>query len=280
MDQKDAGMALTGAPYALVIAGSDSSGGAGIARDIETFAAFGVRTCVAVTAVTAQTHDGVSSVVFMPAELIAEQMSTALTANRVAAIKIGMLGTARTVAAVTSVLRAHPDIPVVLDPILASSSGRSLLEIDAIAALKADLMPLCALVTPNLIELALLCGAEMATSDDALAKQAQCLVADGARAVLVKGGHAQGRHSTDILFRPDHPPARFEAPRVEGGMRGTGCILSSGIAAGLVLGLSLAECAGRAKQYVSKKYRTGPNMGSKPAGLLSVSGHEVRMRDE
>lgn len=265
MDRKDAGMALTGEPHVLVIAGSDSSGGAGIARDIETVAAFGVRICVAVTAVTAQTHDGVSSVEFMSAELVADQMSTALAANRVAAIKIGMLGTARTVAAVTSVLRSLPDIPVVLDPILASSSGRSLLELDAIGPLKADLMPLCTLVTPNLIELALLCDAETATTDDALAKQSQHLLLDGARAVLVKGGHAQGRHSTDVLFRPDQPPVRFDAPRLMGEMRGTGCALSSAIAAGLVLDLSLAECVGRAKQYVFKKYRTGPNTGSKPA---------------
>jgi hydroxymethylpyrimidine kinase/phosphomethylpyrimidine kinase len=264
MDQKDAGMALTGEPHVLVIAGSDSSGGAGIARDIETVAAFGIRSCVAVTAVTAQTHDGVCSVDFMPAELIAEQMWTALTANRVAAIKIGMLGTAETVAAVTSVLRSLHDIPVVLDPILASSSGRSLLEIDAIGPVKTDLMSLCTLVTPNLIELALLCDAETATTEDALAKQSQHLVLDGARAVLVKGGHAEGRHSTDILFRPDQPPIRFDAPRLMGGMRGTGCMLASAIAAGLAQDTSLEECVGRAKQYVFKKYSTGPDTGSKP----------------
>lgn len=255
-------MALTGEPHVLVIAGSDSSGGAGIARDIETVAAFGVRTCVAVTAVTAQTHDGVSSVEFMPAELVAEQMSTALAANRVAAIKIGMLGTVRTVAAVTSVLRAHPDIPVVLDPVLASSSGQPLLEKVAIAPLKVDLIPLCTLVTPNLIELALLCEVETATSDDALAKQSQHLVADGARAVLVKGGHAKGRQSTDILFQPHQPPVRFDAPRLMGAMRGTGCMLSSAIAVGLVLDFPLAECVGRAKQYVFKKYSTGWVAGS------------------
>lgn len=261
MDHKDTDMALTGEPHLLVIAGSDSSGGAGIARDIETITAFGVRTCLAVTAVTAQTHDGVSSVEFMPAELVAEQMWTALAANRVAAIKIGMLGTARTVAAVTSVLRSRPDIPVVLDPILASSSARSLLEPDAVGALKTDLMSLCTLVTPNLIELALLCDAETATSDDALANQSQHLVANGARAVLVKGGHAGGTRSTDILFQTDQPPVRFDAPRLMGAMRGTGCMLSSAIATGLVLDLSLAECVGRAKQYVFKKYSHRPGHG-------------------
>lgn len=251
-------MALTGQPHLLVIAGTDSSGGAGIARDIETVAAFGVRTCLAVTAVTAQTHDAVRSVEFIPAELVVEQILTALAANRVTAIKIGMLGTARTIEAVTSVLRLHPEIPVVLDPVLASSSGRSLLEIDAIGYLKADLMPFCTLVTPNLIELALLCDTETATNDEALAKQAQRLVADGAQAVLVKGGHAEGGQSTDILFRPDQPPIRFDAIRLQGGMRGTGCMLASAIAAGLAQNTSLEECVRRAKQYVFKKYRTVP----------------------
>jgi hydroxymethylpyrimidine/phosphomethylpyrimidine kinase len=245
-------MALTGEPHVLVIAGSDSSGGAGIARDVAAVATFGVRTCLAVTAVTAQTHDGVRSVEFTPAELVAEQMSAALAANHVTAVKIGMLGTARTVAAVTFVLRAHPDIPVVLDPVLASSSGRSLLEMDAIAPLKADLMPLCTLVTPNQIELALLCGAETATSEDTLAKQSQHLVADGAQAVLVKGGHADGEQSTDILFRPGQPPVRFVAPRLKAGMRGTGCMLASAIAAGLAQDTSLEECVKRAKRYVFK----------------------------
>lgn len=250
-------MALTGGPHVLVIAGSDSSGGAGIARDVETVAAFGVRTCLAVTAVTAQTHDEVGSVEFIPADLVAEQISAALAANRIAAVKIGMLGTARTVAAVASALRAHPHIPVVLDPVLASSSGRLLLETDAITPLKADLMRLCTVVTPNLIELALLCDAKTATNDAVLAKQAQHLVADGAQAVLVKGGHADGGQSTDILFRPDQPPVRFDAPRLQGTMRGTGCMLASAIAAGLAQDTSLEECVWRAKQYVFKKYRAG-----------------------
>lgn len=245
-------MALTGKPHVLVIAGSDSSGGAGIARDIETVAAFGVRTCLAVTAVTAQTHDGVRSVDLTSAELVAEQMSAALAANRVRAVKIGMLGTARTIAAVTAVLRVHPDIPVVLDPVLASSSGRTLLENDAIGQLRADLMPLCTLVTPNLIELALLSDAETATNDGALAKQAQHLVAEGAKALLVKGGHAEGGQSTDILFRPDEPPVQFDARRLKGGMRGTGCMLASAIAAGLAEDTNLEECVRRAKRYVFK----------------------------
>ncbi|MCO5071610.1 MAG: bifunctional hydroxymethylpyrimidine kinase/phosphomethylpyrimidine kinase [Rhizobiaceae bacterium] len=243
-------MATTGEPHVLVIAGSDSSGGAGIARDIETVAAFGLRSCVSVTAVTAQTHTAVTSVELMPAGLVAEQISAAFAANRIAAVKIGMLGTASTVAAVVSSLRAYPDTPIVLDPVLATTSGRPLLESDAIARLKADLMPLCALLTPNLNELALLCDAKTATSDDDVAWQAQELVSCGVRAVLVKGGHAEGRQSTDILFRPGRPPVRFDAPRLSGGARGTGCMLASAIATGLAQDLSLEDSVRRAKRYV------------------------------
>ncbi|MCB1468287.1 MAG: bifunctional hydroxymethylpyrimidine kinase/phosphomethylpyrimidine kinase [Rhizobiaceae bacterium] len=243
-------IATAGAPHVLVIAGSDSSGGAGIARDIETVAAFGIRSCVSVTAVTAQTHTAVTSVEFMPARLVAEQISAAFATNRVAAVKIGMLGTASTVAAVVSSLQAYPDIPIVLDPVLASTSGRPLLESDAIVRLKADLMPLCTLLTPNLNELGLLCDAKTATSDEEVCRQAQELVSCGVRAVLVKGGHAEGRQSTDILFRPGRPPIRFDAPRLGGGARGTGCMLASAIGAGLAQGLSLEDSVRRAKRYV------------------------------
>lgn len=246
-------MAVTGARHVLVIAGSDCSGGAGIARDIETVAAFGIRTCPVVTAITAQTHDAVGSVVCTPPWLVAEQLTAALAANRVSAIKIGMLGTAGTVAVVVSALRAHPHIPVVLDPVLASSSGRPLLETEAIALLKSNLMPLCTLVTPNLIELAMLCGCEPAANDDAPAVQAQHLVAGCAQAVLVKGGHAQGELATDSLYRPAQRPVQFQMPRLQGEMRGTGCSLASAIAAGLAQDRGLETSVRSAKQYVFER---------------------------
>ena len=198
----------------LVVGGSDSSGGAGIARDIETISSIGVRTCLAVTALTVQTHEAVMEIHYVQASLVADQMRAALQANKVAAVKIGMLATAEIVVAVAAVLRENPQVPAVLDPVLASSSGRALLEADAIAAMKRDLMPLCRLVTPNLIELALLVGAEPAAYESGVFGKGRKLLAAGARALLIKGGHASGsrsdRHSLAPRSRTN--PLRHTAP--------------------------------------------------------------------
>ncbi len=141
-------MALRREPHVLVVGGSDSSGGAGISRDIETISSIGVRTCLAVTALTVQTHEAVMEIHHLQPSLVADQMRAALQANTVAAIKIGMLATAEIVVAVAGALRENPQVPAVLDPVLASTSGRALLEAGAITAMKRNLMPLCRLVTP------------------------------------------------------------------------------------------------------------------------------------
>ncbi|MER8865351.1 hydroxymethylpyrimidine/phosphomethylpyrimidine kinase [Mesorhizobium sp. M0751] len=226
-------MAMRREPHVLVVGGSDSSGGAGIARDIETIASIGVRTCLAVTALTVQTHDAVMDIHHSPPSLVANQMCAALQANEVAAIKIGMLATAQIIVAVAAVLRKYPQVPTVLDPVLASTSGSTLLEAGAIAAMKRDLIPLCCIVTPNLPELALLIGSELAVDEDGALQQGQRLLAAGAQALLIKGGHASGPRSTDILLRSDQQPIRFDAPRLAASMRGTGCMLASAIAAHL-----------------------------------------------
>ncbi|WP_159585596.1 hydroxymethylpyrimidine/phosphomethylpyrimidine kinase [Chelativorans xinjiangense] len=242
-------MAMT-APRVLVVAGSDSSGGAGLSRDIEAIAAFGLHTALAVTAVTVQTHRQVLAVEAMPPALVADQMRAALGANPVGAIKIGMLARKGTIEAVASVLRAYPHVPAVLDPVLAASSGGALLEPDAVAALTHDLMPLCRLTTPNLQELALLAGSLSVRGEEEVLCQGRNLLDAGAPAVLIKGGHGSGKWSSDILLRPDSEPVRFEALRLNRRLRGTGCMLASAIAALLALDATLEESVRRAKQFV------------------------------
>ncbi|RWJ99432.1 hydroxymethylpyrimidine/phosphomethylpyrimidine kinase [Mesorhizobium sp.] len=248
-------MALNRDPHVLVVGGSDSSGGAGIARDIETISSIGLRTCLAVTAVTVQTHGAVKDILRLQPGLVADQMRAALQANEVAAIKIGMLATAPTIAAVAAVLSENPRIPAILDPVLASSSGRPLVEPNAVDLMKRDLMPLCRLVAPNLIELAVLTGSDLAVNDEDMLRQGRRLLAAGLRALLLKGGHAAGAGSTDILLSSDREPVRFEMPRLAASMRGTGCMLASAIAAHLAEAKSLEDSVREAKQRVFEKLR-------------------------
>lgn len=237
----------------LVVGGSDSSGGAGIARDIETISSIGVRTCLAVTALTVQTHEAVMEIHHSQPSLVADQMRAALRANTVAAIKIGMLATAEIVVAVAGVLRENPQVPAVLDPVLASTSGRALLEAGAISVMKRNLMPLCRLVTPNLFELALLVGTELAMDEDGAVRQGRELLAGAAQALLIKGGHAAGPRSADILLRPDQEPIRFDKPRLAVSMRGTGCMLASAIAAHLAKASPLEDSVRKGKLFVFEK---------------------------
>ncbi|MER8746138.1 hydroxymethylpyrimidine/phosphomethylpyrimidine kinase [Mesorhizobium sp. M1004] len=246
-------MALRREPHVLVVGGSDSSGGAGIARDIETISSIGMRTCLAVTALTVQTHEAVKAIHPSQPDLVADQMRAALQANKVAAIKIGMLATAEIVVAVAAVLRENPQVPAVLDPVLASTSGRALLEASAIAVMKRSLMPLCRLVTPNFIELALLVGSELAVDEGGAVWQGRHLLATEAQALLIKGGHASGPRSTDILLRRDQATIRFDSPRLVASMRGTGCMLASAIAAHLANAKPLEDSVREGKLFVFEK---------------------------
>ncbi|RJT41435.1 hydroxymethylpyrimidine/phosphomethylpyrimidine kinase [Mesorhizobium waimense] len=246
-------MALRREPHVLVVGGSDSSGGAGIARDIETISSIGVRTCLAVTALTVQTHEAVLEIHPVQPGLVADQMRAALQANKVAAIKIGMLATAEIIVAVAGVLRENLQVLAVLDPVLASTSGRPLLEAGAIAAMKRDLMPLCRLVTPNLIELALLVDTELCVDEDGAVGQGQELLAADTQAILIKGGHASGPRSTDILLRSDQEPIRFDTPRLAASMRGTGCMLASAIAGQLANARSIEDAVRQGKLFVFEK---------------------------
>jgi len=236
----------------LLIGGSDSSGGAGLVRDVQTLARFGTAALCAVTAVTAQSDARVAAVHHVPPEMVRLQIETALAAGRVAAVKIGMLGTGATVLAVAASLAASGAIPVVVDPVLASSSGGELLDPQGRAALREALLPRASLLTPNTPEAAALLGAACATSEAELLSQAHALLALGARAVLMKGGHGAGPLATDLLVAPGQPVRRLSAARSGSTRRGTGCALAAAIAAGLAAGLDLAEACERAKRHVTE----------------------------
>ena len=239
----------------LVIAGSDSSGGAGIARDLNVLADLGMRALCAVTAVTAQTHDHVISVHHVPPEIVRTQVRAALESSPVTAIKIGMLGTSATVSAVADSLPRGGGIPIVLDPVLLSSSGGVLLDEEGQAEMRARLLPLATILTPNIPEAASLCGMAPATSREALLEQARCLVAMGARSVLLKGGHGAGAEAVDLLFFAQQGRAGgiaqwLSSKRLDARCRGTGCALASAIAAGLASGQSVEDACHHGKRYV------------------------------
>ena len=237
-------------PAVLVIAGSDSSGGAGIARDLKVLADSGCDALCAISAVTAQTHGHLVSVHHVPPEIVRTQIRAALESTAVGAIKIGMLGTSATVSAVADSLPRGNTIPIVLDPVLLSSSGGVLLDEDGRLEMRTRLFPLATLLTPNIPEAASLCGTPPAASREALLAQAQALLATGARAVLLKGGHASGTEAADLLLTANGTPQWIASPRLHARARGTGCALASAIAAGLAHGSSLEDACRSGKRYV------------------------------
>lgn len=247
-------------PIALTIAGSDSSGGAGIQADLKTFAALGVYGASVVTALTAQNTKGVFGIHAVPAEFIAAQMDAVFSDFNVAAVKIGMLGSAAAIAAVGAGLRRHRAGNIVLDPVLAASSGEKLLRDDALDALR-GLIAQSRLVTPNLPEAAALTSATQARDEDEMYAQAKKLLALGVGAVLIKGGHGGGSESVDLLVE-DASRARFAAPRIDtDNTHGTGCTLASAIAAGLAKNLSLPDAVRQAKGYVTAALAAADRLG-------------------
>ena len=249
MDPRDRGVAVTGGGV-LVVAGTDSSGGAGLVRDVRTLAGLGVPVCAAVTAVTAQSDGGVGAVEAMPARLVESQIDAAFAGGRVAAVKIGMLAGAGVAEAVADRLELHPGVPIVLDPVLRATSGGRLTDAAGLAVLRRRLLPLALLATPNRDELAALAGAAPAGSEAEAMAQAARLLAAGARNVLVKGGHAVGARGTDILCRQDGTRLRFEGSERPGSVRGTGCALSSAIAGHLARGADLPAAVHAARAVV------------------------------
>jgi hydroxymethylpyrimidine/phosphomethylpyrimidine kinase len=235
-------------PTVLVIAGVDSSGGAGLTRDVCVLADFDVDALCAVTAVTAQSNSRVNAVHHMPPEVVGAQIAAAFDTREIGAIKIGMLGVRATVEAVLEALPSR--VPIVLDPVLAASSGGVLLDTNGQRTMRERLFPRVTLVTPNVPEAATLLGEDPANTEPELIAQAQRLLALGPRAVLIKGGHAIGEEAVDLLVSGNIPAQRIASRRVNGIRRGLGCTLASAIAAGLASGMSLAEACERAKRYI------------------------------
>jgi hydroxymethylpyrimidine/phosphomethylpyrimidine kinase len=235
---------------ALTIAGSDPSGGAGIQADLKTFSALGVYGTAVLTALTAQNTKGVYGIHNVPADFIAAQIDVLFADLAIGAVKIGMLGDAETAAAVAAALDRHRPRNVVLDPVMVASTGADLLRADAMDALGA-VIKRASVITPNLFEAAALLDAPLARDEADMQAQAQKLLALGPGAVLIKGGHSGGTESVDLLVEANGT-ARFAALRVATkNTHGTGCTLSSAVAAGLAKGLSLNAAVRDAKVYVS-----------------------------
>jgi hydroxymethylpyrimidine/phosphomethylpyrimidine kinase len=238
-------------PVALTIAGSDSSGGAGIQADLKTFAALGVYGASVITALTAQNTRGVSGIHQVPADFVTAQMDAVFGDLDVKAVKIGMVAQLATIDAVAAALKRWSPRHVVLDPVMVATSGDRLLAADAIEALRTRLIPGASLITPNLPEAAALLDQAVAVSAAAIESQGKRLLALGARAVLIKGGHGQGAESTDYLVTGDGVLA-LAAPRIATkNTHGTGCSLSSAIAAGLAKGEDLETAVRHGKAWIS-----------------------------
>jgi hydroxymethylpyrimidine/phosphomethylpyrimidine kinase len=258
----------------LVIAGSDSGGGAGIQADIKTITAFGAYAATATTALTAQNTLGVHAVHMVPPEFVGRQIAVVLDDIGADVVKTGMLGDAATVEVVCDALTRHVErLPVVVDPVMVATTGARLLAHDALAMLKRRLLPLASVITPNLPEAEALAG--MAIRDvAAMHRAARALLALGVPAVLLKGGHLPGDQVVDLLATVDGVEA-FVAPRIASRhTHGTGCTLASAVAAGLAQGAGLRAAVVRARQYVRAAIAAAPGFGAGHGPL----NHAVGMR--
>ncbi len=319
MDRSDARAVTIRTPIALTIAGSDSGGGAGVQADLMTFAAFGVHGASAITALTAQNTLGVSAIHLAPETIVAAQIEAVLADFDVAAIKIGMLGSAKIAEAVAgSLVGGDPSsgpsrhlLPqagegerplsrigrpkdarlrrasgervgvrafLVYDPVMIASSGDALAGDGFVAAIKARLLPLVDCLTPNLAEAAALLGAPLARDEAEMARHGAALLKLGPGAVLMKGGHLAGAEAVDLLVTAD-AVHRFAAPRLSSpNLHGTGCTLSSAIAASLALGFALPEAVGAAKAFVREAIErgAGATLGAGPGPVLPLALREKR----
>lgn len=249
------------AAIALTIAGSDSGGGAGVQADLKAMSALGVYGASVITAVTAQNTQAVTAVHGIPLDVIAAQIDAVLSDLDVRAIKIGMLATSEIIHTVADALQGF-DGPVVLDPVMIAKSGDALLADEAIATLRDVLVPRAQVLTPNLPEAARLLGGEVAESEDEMLAQGQALADLGAAAVLMKGGHAVGDVCTDLLVPGMGAPLRLTAPRrATQNTHGTGCTLSSSIAAGLAKGLAVTDAVAEAHAYLQGAIMAADGLG-------------------
>jgi hydroxymethylpyrimidine/phosphomethylpyrimidine kinase len=238
-------------PIALTIAGSDSSGGAGIQADLKTFAAFGVYGASVITALTAQNTKGVSAIHQVPGDFITAQLDAVFADLDIKAVKVGMVAHGAAIDAIVAGLERWSPRHLVLDPVMVATSGDRLLAPDGIEALRSKLIPLAEIITPNLPEAAALLDEPMASSAAGIESQGRRLLALGCGAVLIKGGHGHGAESIDYLVR-EGGVIGLPAPRLATkNTHGTGCSLSSAIAAGLAKGHDLEAAVREAKTWIS-----------------------------
>ena len=270
MDRGDAPGVTQRPPIALTIAGSDSGGGAGIQADLKTFAALGVYGASVVTALTAQNTRGVRAIHYSPPEIVGAQIEAVLEDFEVAAIKIGMLGIAPIVEVVAERLASRFRSPeeaaarspatrpfLVYDPVMIASSGDALSGAGFVEAIAGELLALVDCLTPNLAEAATLLGEPIARSEADMTRQGAALLKLGPRAVLMKGGHLDGKEAVDLL-ETSQVVRRYSARRVaSGNLHGTGCTLSSAIAANVTLGMALPEAVAPAKAFVCEAIERG-----------------------
>ena len=261
----------------LIIAGSDSSGGAGIQADIKTCAAFGAYSMTAVTAITVQNTEGVQAVEVMPAELVRAQIRACLSDIGADVIKIGMLGNAEIIDVVAEEL-VDADAYIVLDPVMVATSGDNLLEPDAVVLMREKLVPLCDVITPNVPEAALLTGMPV-TDIEELGKAGEALLKMGAYAAPMKGGHLDMKSVVDILVTEEGNQI-MSGPRLyTRHTHGTGCTLASAVAAAMSLGEHLETAVEAAREYVFEAIRTAPKFGKGNGplnhGLADLSDKET-----
>jgi len=253
-------------PVALTIAGSDPSGGAGIQADLKTFHQFGVYGEAVITLITVQNTTGVERVECLPADLVAQQIRAVLEDIPPQAIKLGALGNAAIIAAVAAALEGS-EAPLVIDPVMVGKHGAGLLHADAVGIFKRLLLPRAFLITPNLMEAAVLTGKNVETEEQ-MAAAAANLVALGAHAALIKGGHLAGARADDLLLDGDGPQV-FAQTRIETRhTHGTGCTYAAAITAELARGRGLRAAVERAKRFVTDAILTAPELG-KGAGPLN-----------
>ena len=241
---------------AVTIAGSDSGGGAGIQADLKSFSANGVYGASVLTALTAQNTLGVTAIHDVPVEFVRAQIDAVYSDLAVTATKIGMLSQVPVIVEVAEGLKRHQTGPVVLDPVMVAASGDPLLAESAVATLISKLVPLADIITPNLHEAARMLEGEVARNENDMQRQAKQLIDLGAKAVLLKGGHGDSAESADLLIAEDGESLWLREDRVAtDNTHGTGCTLSSAIAAGLAKGNALGDAVSSAKAYIHEAIR-------------------------
>ncbi len=247
-------------PSVLTIAGSDSGGGAGIQADLKTFAALGCFGTTAITAITVQNTLGVTGIHSIPADIVSRQIIAVMDDIQPSAIKIGMIHTVELCRVIRDTLRRYPQIPIVLDPVMVATSGDKLILDETVSFLKQELFPLATIVTPNLDEAGILCNTSITHPDDMI-YAAKEILHTGCQSVLVKGGHLKSKGIVDVYMHKNGKHINFESSYINtGNVHGTGCTLSSAIAAYLALDNSLEKSVRKARTYVRKAIKSGKNV--------------------